>query len=147
MTAHDASADEPIRFDTKIAVVLRDNLANWQSLNVTAFLVSGIAGTQPDVIGEPYVDGDDVAYLPMLRQPVVVLAADSATFAVVHERAVRRGIAMSIFTEDLFKTGNDRDNRAAVRSVATAELDLVGVGLYGPKNAIDKIVKGTSLHT
>lgn len=32
-------------FDTKIAIVLRDDLAVWQKLNVTTFLVSGIAGT------------------------------------------------------------------------------------------------------
>ncbi|SFQ39113.1 Protein of unknown function [Amycolatopsis rubida] len=31
------------RFDTKIAVLLRDDLASWQRLNVTAFLVSGVA--------------------------------------------------------------------------------------------------------
>jgi hypothetical protein len=34
-----------MRFETKIAVVLRDDLAVWQKTNVTAFLVSGIAGT------------------------------------------------------------------------------------------------------
>jgi hypothetical protein len=37
-----------MQFDTKIAVVLRDDLAVWQKTNVTAFLVSGIAGTVPD---------------------------------------------------------------------------------------------------
>ena len=31
-------------FDTKIAIVLRDDLAAWQALNVTAFLTSGIVG-------------------------------------------------------------------------------------------------------
>ncbi len=34
-------------FETKIAVVLRDDLAVWQKTNVTAFLVSGIAGHRP----------------------------------------------------------------------------------------------------
>ncbi len=29
-------------FDTKAAVVVRDDLATWQRLNVTAFLMSGI---------------------------------------------------------------------------------------------------------
>ena len=43
-----------MQFDTKLAVVLRDDLAVWQKTNVTAFLVSGIAGTVPDVVGEPY---------------------------------------------------------------------------------------------
>jgi hypothetical protein len=31
-------------FDTKIAIVVRDDLAVWQKLNVTAFLTSGIVG-------------------------------------------------------------------------------------------------------
>jgi len=35
--------------DTKIAVVLRDDLEVWQRLNVTAFLVSGIGWRAPEV--------------------------------------------------------------------------------------------------
>ncbi len=41
------SPELSVQFDTKIAVVLRDDLAVWQKTNVTAFLVSGIAGTVP----------------------------------------------------------------------------------------------------
>ena len=33
-----------VQFDTKIAVVVRQDLAVWQKLNVTAFTISGIAG-------------------------------------------------------------------------------------------------------
>ena len=51
-------------FDTKIKIILRNGLEPWQELNVTAFLVSGIAGTQA-IIGEPYIDADGVQYLPM----------------------------------------------------------------------------------
>jgi hypothetical protein len=43
-------------FDTKFAIVLRDDLAVWQKLNVTAFLTSGIVAQFPDIIGEPYRD-------------------------------------------------------------------------------------------
>jgi hypothetical protein len=50
-----------VQFDTKIAVVLLDDLAVWQKANVTAFLVSGIAGTDPSLVGEPYVDGSRTA--------------------------------------------------------------------------------------
>lgn len=40
-----------MEFDTKIVVILRDNLLTWQKLNITAFLMSGIGGTQ-HIIGE-----------------------------------------------------------------------------------------------
>ncbi|WP_237842779.1 DUF2000 family protein [Cellulosimicrobium cellulans] len=48
----------PVRFDTKVAVVLRDDLLPWQELNVTAFLMSGISTSAPDLVGEAYRDAD-----------------------------------------------------------------------------------------
>jgi hypothetical protein len=135
-----------IRFDTKIAVLLRDDLQSWQRLNVTAFLVSGIAGTESDVIGEPYADADGTAYLPMFRQPVLIFAGSAETLRTAHRKALGRGLAMSVYTAELFATGNDRDNRAAVAAVARDKLDLVGLALYGPKNAVDRTLKGTTLH-
>jgi hypothetical protein len=137
----------PIRFDTKIAVLLRDDLATWQRLNVAAFLVSGIAGTMVELIGEPYMDGDDTTYLPMFRQPVLVFQGDAALLKAAHRRALGRKLPMSIFTADLFKTGNDRDNRAAVRAVGTDDLDLVGIAVHGSRNAVDKVLKGSIMHS
>ena len=56
-------------FDTKIAIIVRDDLAIWQKLNVTAFLMSGITDANSDLIGEEYVDKDGNRHLPMSRQP------------------------------------------------------------------------------
>jgi hypothetical protein len=36
-----------MRFDTKIAIAVREDLATWQKLNVTAFLASAVAGGVP----------------------------------------------------------------------------------------------------
>lgn len=138
--------NEPIRFDTKIAVLLRDDLQTWQRLNVTAFLVSGIAGTRAEVVGEPYADADGTTYLPMFRQPVMVFMGDAELLRIAHRRALDRGLDMSVFTTELFATGNDRDNRGAVAAVETEKLDLVGIAVYGPRNAVDKALKGAQLH-
>jgi hypothetical protein len=137
---------EPIRFDTKIAVLLRDDLESWQRLNVTAFLVSGISAAVPEVIGEPYADADGTKYLPMFGQPVLVFVGDAAMLTSAHGKAVDRALPTAVFTEELFATGNDRDNRAAVAAVPRAELRLVGLGVYGPKNAVDKVLRGGRLH-
>ncbi|MFJ4683722.1 DUF2000 family protein [Streptomyces sp. NPDC088789] len=136
----------PVRFDTKIAVLLRADLEPWQRLNVTAFLVSGLGTDLPEVIGEPYEDADAVAYLPMFRQPVLVFEATKETLTTAHARVLSRALPRAVFTADLFATGNDRDNRAAVQAVPTAALDLVGLAVYGPRNAVDKVVKGARMH-
>jgi hypothetical protein len=134
-----------MRFDTKITILLRDDLLTWQRLNVTAFLASGIA-TDPELIGEPYADADGTAYLAMFRQPVTVLVGDKAVLKAAHERALRRGLPTAVFTAELFATGHDEANRAAVREVPAAGLDLVGLAVHGPRNAVDKLTRGATLH-
>jgi hypothetical protein len=138
--------DRQLRFDTKVAVLLRDDLAGWQRLNVTAFLISGITAACPQLVGEPYRDADGVDYLPMLGQPVLVFEGSADVIRLAHQRALRRDLRMSIFTNDLFATGNDHANRAAVAKIATEDLDLVGIAVHGPRNAVDRVVKGARMH-
>jgi hypothetical protein len=136
-------------FDTKCAVVVRDDLAAWQRLNVTAFLMSGLvaqAGAGPGVIGEDYIDGDGHRYLPLLVQPVLVFETGGGRLRTLRERAARREVPVAIYTADMFTTGNDADNRAAVRAVATADLDLVGLGVRAGHRDVDAIVRGAGRH-
>jgi hypothetical protein len=135
-----------MRFETKIAIAVRDDLPAWQKLNVTAFLASGIAAGSGDIIGKPYEDGDGHCYLELFRQPVVVHAATAAQLTGVHQRALSRALPMAIYTQDMFATGNDDDNRAAVRAVRTADLRFAGIAVHGPRNAVDKVLKGVPLH-
>jgi hypothetical protein len=135
-----------VRFDTKIVIAVRADLEQWQKLNVTAFLASGVAASVDDIMGKPYEDGSGNTYLELFRQPVVVYAADGPTLSQAHQRALTRGIPMAIYTMDMFATGNDDDNRAVVRAVPANELQFAGLALHGPRNAVDKIFKGATLH-
>jgi hypothetical protein len=135
-----------MRFDTKIAVVLRDDLAVWQKTNVTAFLVSGIAGTVPGVVGEPYRDASGNQYLPMFVQPVLVYEADAVGLRRAYERARSRDVELAIYTHELFETNHDEANRAAVESVPAEELDLVGIAFRAEGKTVDKIVDRLRFH-
>jgi hypothetical protein len=135
-----------VTFDTKIAIVVREDLAVWQKLNVTAFLAGGLAGNDRRVVGSAYVDGSERTYLPLIVQPVVVLAADADGIRKAYERAMSRSIPIGIYTEDLFATSNDVDNRAAVRKVPSSDLRLVGIALRAPKREVDQVTKGLRLH-
>jgi hypothetical protein len=135
-----------MRFDTKIAIVVRADLAAWQKLNVTAFLASAVAGGRPEVIGERYQDAAGADYLPMFRQPVLIYGASTEELAGTHRRALDRQLDVAVYIEEMFKTGHDADNRAAVLAADATQLPLVGLAVYGPKNAIDKVFKGLQLH-
>ena len=135
-----------MQFDTKIAVVLRDDLAVWQKTNVTAFLVSGMAGTVAEVVGEPYRDASGNEYLPMFVQPVLVYEADGDALRRAYERALSRGVTPAVYTKELFETDHDEANRAAVAAVPAEELDLVGIALRAERKTVDRIVDRLRFH-
>ena len=126
--------------------MVRENLATWQKLNVASFLAGGLVGATSEIAGEPYRDGSGRFYGPLIRQPVLIFAATGEELKQVLQRAQGRGVRAHLYTNELFVTGNDIDNRAAVAAVVTAELDLVGLGLHAERKEIDKIVKGLKLH-
>lgn len=127
--------------------MVRDSLAPWQKLNVTAFLAGGLAGFYPEIVGERYGDASGVPYGPLVRQPVLVFSATAEDLARTLKRALERSVAPSIYTMELFTTYNDIDNRAAVAAVATDKLDLAGLALHAERKTVDKIVKGLKLHS
>lgn len=135
-----------MQFATKIAVVLRDDLAVWQKANVTAFLVSGIAGTDPETVGVPYTDASGNRYLPMFREPVFIYAADAAGLRRAYERAMQRDVELAIYTHELFTTDHDEANRAAVAAVSAGDLDLVGIAMRAERKVVDKVLNRLRPH-
>ncbi|MBB4103121.1 DUF2000 family protein [Allorhizobium borbori] len=133
-------------FDTKIAIVLRDDLATWQKLNVTAFLMSGIIAQSPTIIGEIYRDRAGNVYNPMSVQPVVVLSSDQEQLRTIHKRALEREVTVSAYIEEMFATGHDVANREVFSQFSPDDAKLVGVALRADKKTVDKITKGAKMH-
>ena len=136
-----------MQFDTKIAVVIRTDLEPWQKLNVAAFLTSGITAAFPECIGEPYEDGSGTRYHQLIGQPILIYGADRPALTRALERALARNVKPALYTEDMFKTTHDEANRAAVKAVARADLNLVGLALRAERKVVDKIMDGLKFHS
>lgn len=133
-------------FDTKIAIVLRDDLETWQKLNVTAFISGALVGKTPEIIGEDYRDASGNRYLPMVIQPMMIYQANAEEIRKAYQRAMEREVELAIFTKELFSTPNDIENRAAVADKLADELDLVGIAMRDLKKTVDKVIKGLKFH-
>lgn len=130
----------------KIAVAVRNDLAAWQKLNVTAFVVSGIGPAFPELVGAPYVDGSGATYLSKLVLPVLIYGGDGSGIRRAFDRARSRELALSLYTDDLFATGNDIDNRAAVAAVPTDQLSIAGFAVAGHAKQVDKALDRLKFH-
>jgi hypothetical protein len=133
-------------FDTKVALVIRSDLASWQKMNVAAFLASGIAAAYPESVGDPYEDASGNTYLRLLGQPMLIYGGDGAALARVLERALARGVQPAIYTQEMFATTHDAANREVVRCVEQAHLNLVGIAIRAERKVVDKIVDKLKFH-
>ena len=124
-------------YETKTALILRADLAAWQLANIAAFLAGGLAGTRPELMGEPYRDGAGRSYSPLIREPVFVYGATLEELRRTHQRALSRELVPAIYIEPMFKTTNDADNRAAVAAAPADALDFVGLG-----SVLNKVWRG-----
>ena len=134
-------------FDTKIAIVLRKDLATWQKLNVTAFLTSGLIAQYPDLIGEEYVDGSGNQFNPLCSQPIIVLECEEGKLNTIHNRAINREVKTSAYTEEMFSTGHDAANREVFAKFTPEEANIVGIALRAESKIVDKITKGAKMHS
>lgn len=141
-----ARLDEVNVFDTKVAILVRGDLAVWQKLNVTAFLATGIAAAVPEAMGEPYEDAAGRPHARLLGQPILILSGGQEVLQRAYRQAIERNLIRAVYVRAMFSTGHDAANRAVFKAEPPNAPDLVGIALHGPKRDVDKATKGAVLH-
>jgi hypothetical protein len=139
-------SEPPVKFATKVAIVIRSDLEPWQKLNVAAFLSSGIAAAFPAAIGATYEDASGTHYHALLGEPILIYGADRTALARALDRAIARKVKAALYTEEMFATTHDTANRAVVKAVLRPELNLVGLAFRAERKLVDKIVDGLKFH-
>jgi hypothetical protein len=135
-----------VTFDTKVAILILDDLAPWQKLNVAAFLATGIAGAAPEAMGEVYEDAIGRRFERLLGQPMLVFAAKPEDLQRAHRVAVERDLTRAAYVRAMFATGHDAANREAFRAEPVDAPDLVGFAVRGLRKDVDRATKGAKLH-
>jgi len=134
-------------YDSKIALVICQDLATWQKLNVAAFLASAVAIQYPQTHGRAFVNASGSTYLPFIKQPILIYGADDeAQLQRALKRARERELAIGIYTRPLFSTKNEEENLVEIAKYANEAQDLVGLVVYGENRKVDKALDGLRFH-
>ncbi|MFD2935049.1 DUF2000 family protein [Spirosoma flavum] len=134
-------------YDTKIAIVIRDDLPTWQKLNVAAFLASSVAIQFPQTHGQSFVNASGSTYLPFIKQPILIYKAENdLQMKRAFQRAKQRELALGIYTSPLFSTKNEEGNHVEIAKSTDEDQDLVGLIVYGENRKVDKALDGLAYH-
>lgn len=135
-------------YENKIAIVLLSDLAQWQKLNITAFLASSVAIAFPETHGAPLRSASGTKYLPFLKHPALIYAAETdEQIKRAFNRATTRELHLGVFTKGLFATKNEEGNLVEIAKHTDFKLDLAGIIIYGENKKVDKAIDKLKLHS
>lgn len=134
-------------YDHKIAIVVRNDLASWQKLNMAAFLASAVAIQFSETHGKSFINASGSTYLPFIKHPVLIYKADSAEqLKRAFTRAKERGLHIGIYTDPLFGTKDEEGNHIEIGKYSDDSQTLAGIVLYGENKKVDKALDGLRFH-
>ena len=126
-------------FENKIAIILRNDLLNWQKLNVTSFLASSIAISFPEVHGATFATKNGDEFLPFMNQPVLIYKAeDENAMRRVFNRAKERNLYMGVYPQSFFATKSAEENHLVMENFNNEEHLLAGIVIYGETKKVYK---------
>lgn len=135
-------------YENKIAIVIRKDLKDWQKMNVVAFLSSSIAIAFPETHGNAFVNASGSIYLPFLKIPIMIYAANSTDeINRAFKRAKERELAIGIYTEALFSTKCEEENLIEISKANDNDQVLVGIVVYGKNKKVKKTLNGLKFHS
>lgn len=135
-------------YNNKIALVIKNDLAGWQKLNVAAFLAGSVAIQFPDTHGKEFINASGSVYLPFIKHPILIYKADTdAEIKRAFNRAKERGLATGIYTEPLFATKNEEQNHLEIAKATDDNQALVGIAVYGEAKKVAKALEGLKFHS
>lgn len=78
---------------------------------------------------------------------MIVLTGSANFLQNARNRANERGIATVAYIAEMFATRNDEADRAIFSEHMSNEDNTVGIALRADKKIVDKITKGTKMHS
>jgi hypothetical protein len=135
-------------YDKKIAIIIKGDLADWQKLNVAAFLAGSVAIKFEETHGKAFVNASGSVYLPFIKNPMLIYKADNdSQLERAFKRAKERELHIGIYTLPLFNTKNEEENLVEISKCTDDEQQLAGIVIYGENKKVDKALDGLKFHT
>lgn len=135
-TEIEEAATEPER----CAIVVDAALAAGKAANAAAVIALTLGKRHPHLAGPDLVDASGHAHPGLIPIGIAVLAAPATDLRDVRARALKNGIDVVDFPSQGQQTTDYAEFGARVREVLTEDLSYVGIGLYGTRKSVGRIV-------
>ncbi len=135
-------------FDRRVSIVVNKELPSWQVLNTVAHIaayfgnkMSGQFGT-----GEFFKANDGVRYPRNSQYAIVILSASLEQLPALAESVrAAKDVQNMFFIREMIETTDDNEIIQRLAAKDSADVELLGVGIFGENQDVKNLTKGFRL--
>lgn len=131
-------------FSNRITVVVRKDLEAWQVTNTVAHISAYIGNKLKENFdtGETFSTKDGVALPRNSQYPIIVKRAKSdEQLHNLMEKVRAEDVTYHCFIREMIDHNNDTDLQNALNNKNDADVEYLGVGVFGENEKVDKLTK------
>jgi hypothetical protein len=122
---------------TKCVLIVDESLAPGYAANTAAVMAMTLGTKVPELIGEDFADASATEHPGLFRNGLPVLKAPGPDLAALRARAVAAEVGVIGMPVNAHQTNDYETFKAMLRD--TAEPSYLGLALYGPAKAIQRL--------
>ena len=136
-------------FTKKMAIVVRDDLPPWQVLNVVSHIAAYLGNKMkvPFDTGEWFMTHDGVRYPRNSQFPIIVLSAKEKDLRPFMQAVRDSKLPYLAFIREMIETTDDTELQATLSKKTEAEIEYLGIGVFGSNDIVKPLTKRFSLWT
>ncbi len=137
--------EEAVTEPERCAILVDAALPAGKAANAAAVIALTLGKRHPHLAGSDLVDASGYAHPGLIPIGISILAGAAADLRDVRAKALKNGIDVVDFPSQGQQTTDYAEFGLRVREVLTEDLSYVGIGLYGKRKSVGRIVGKFSL--
>lgn len=124
----------------RCVIVVDSNLPAGKAANAAAVIALTLGKRHPYLAGEDLVDASGCAHPGLIPIGIAVLGVPGERLPELRARALDRGVDVVDFPSQGQDTNDYQEYGSRVSKVPTEDLAYVGVGVFGTRKAVSKVI-------
>jgi len=133
----------------KIVAVIADNLEPWQAMNVLGHMAVSLGAHKDDMLmgRDTLLDKEGVAHKGIARFGFIIKKGTTSHIAeTISQARTIADLTLIDFPRDMLDTRHDDELAQSIQSKSDAELEYLGVLLYGSTDAVNSLTQSYVLY-
>ncbi len=121
----------------KAAIVINEQLNSGLLANAAACITSGLFSGEQNILGDG-IEGNGVIFIPITKIAILILKQNKKPWEELVARAKKNKLKYMLLTEEAQSTTNYGEYIQRVQGKSIEELTVIGIGVLGEDNVVQK---------